>query len=124
MYELTVDSHFDAAHCIAGYPGTCARLHGHTWRVSVTVAAEHVGDLGMSMDFRDIARRLGDVIGELDHQNLNELPAFADQNPTAENLARHLYDHMRECIDDPGVRVVSVTVAETDKYRVTYRDDR
>ena len=121
MYELTVDTHFDAAHCLRGYEGSCSRVHGHTWTVSVTVAAEEVGELGLSMDFRDIAARLDDEVRELDHRNLNDLPAFADLNPTAENIARYLYDRLTERFDVTAVRVVSVTVGESERYRVTYR---
>ena len=121
MYELTVDTHFDAAHCLRGYEGSCSRVHGHTWNVSVTVAAEEVGELGLSMDFRDIAARLDDEVRELDHRNLNDLPAFADLNPTAENIARYLYDRLTERFDVTAVRVVSVTVGESERYRVTYR---
>jgi 6-pyruvoyltetrahydropterin/6-carboxytetrahydropterin synthase len=121
MYELTVDSHFDAAHCLRGYEGSCSRVHGHTWTASVTVAAEGVGEIGLSMDFRDIAARLDDEVRELDHQNLNDLPAFTDLNPTAENIARYLYDRLDARFDVPDVNVLSVTVGESERYRVTYR---
>ena len=121
MYELTVDTHFDAAHCLRGYEGPCSRVHGHTWTVSVTVAAEDVGELGLSMDFRDIASRLDDEVRELDHRDLNGLPAFTGLNPTAENIARYLYDRLTGRFDVPAVSVVSVTVGESERYRVTYR---
>ena len=120
MFELTVDSHFSAAHYLKGYEGDCARMHGHTWKVSVTVSAAKTDETGMCVDFKDIATHLDAMVDRFDHRNLNELEFFRDMNPTAENLAKLLYEQLCDKIKDAGVSLVSVTVHESDRYRVKY----
>ena len=121
MYELTVDTHFDAAHCLKGYDGECARVHGHTWLVSVTVKAGELDELGLSIDFKDISAVLKDVVGKFDHQMLNELEEFREMNPTSENLARFFYGLLSEKLNKKNVSVLSVTVGESDSKRVVYK---
>ncbi|MFC1573550.1 6-carboxytetrahydropterin synthase QueD [Candidatus Latescibacterota bacterium] len=120
MFELTVDSQFSAAHFLKGYEGDCARMHGHTWKVSVTVSAIKTDETGMCIDFKNIAAHLDAIVDRFDHRNLNELEFFRDKNPTAENLAKLLYEVLSKKIKDDNVSVRSVTVHESDRYRVTY----
>ena len=121
MYELTVDTHFDAAHCLKGYDGECARVHGHTWLVSVTVEAGELDELGLSIDFKDISAVLKDAVEKFDHQMLNELEEFKEMNPTSENLARFFYNLLSEKLNKRNVSVLSITVGESDSKRVMYR---
>ena len=121
MYELSVDTHFDAAHYLKGYDGECARVHGHTWLVSVTVKAGELDELGLSIDFKDISAVLKDAVGKFDHQMLNELEEFREMNPTSENLARFFYGLLSEKLNKKNVSVLSVTVGESDSKRVVYR---
>ncbi|MCE5249275.1 6-carboxytetrahydropterin synthase QueD [bacterium] len=124
MYELTVDSSFSAAHQLREYDGACSRLHGHSWKVSVTVGVHALDALGIGMDFKKIASVLDGIVDRFDHQNLNDLDEFSTVNPTAENLARIIYDRIAGQIETGDVSVLSVTVAESDRYRVTYSRDR
>lgn len=121
MYELNVDGHFDAAHFLRGYPGDCGRMHGHSWKITVTVAAKVLGPLGMALDFKVISRRLEAAVAEFDHRVLNELPSFTEENPTAEIIARLLFERLSRELNDPSAAVTAVTVAESERYRVTYR---
>lgn len=123
MFELSVDSHFAAAHCLRGYVGDCGRLHGHTWGVTVTICARNNPDLGMAIDFKTISARLEEIVSRFDHQTLNDLPEFSTLNPTAENIARLLYEHLSDALDTGNIHVVAVTVAESARYRVTYRPE-
>ena len=91
MYTLTVESHFDAAHALRGYKGKCEKLHGHTWKVRVFFSGEKLGKLGMLEDFKFLKRSLRECLDELDHGNLNELPAFSGVNPTSENVAAFIW---------------------------------
>jgi len=120
MYELSVDAHFAAAHFLRGYDGDCGRLHGHTWGVTVTVGAAVTGSLGMTVDFKEISAKLDEVVSAFDHQALNSLEWFDENNPTAENIAKLLFELLEKEFSS-GIRVLSVTVAESDRYRVTYR---
>ena len=123
MFELSVDSHFAAAHCLRGYEGDCARMHGHTWGVTVTVGARDNPDLGMAIDFKTISARLEEIVSRFDHRTLNDLPEFEERNPTAENIARMIFELLTAALNTGEIRVHSVTVAESARYRVTYRPE-
>ena len=121
MYELTVDSSFSAAHLLEGYNGDCARMHGHTWKVSLTVGAITMDEIGLCIDFKDIARILDEIVDNFDHRILNEIDVLDGCNPTAENLSRIIYDLCVKKMRNSDIEVLSVTVAESERYRVTYR---
>jgi 6-pyruvoyltetrahydropterin/6-carboxytetrahydropterin synthase len=123
MFELSVDSHFAAAHSLRGYKGDCARLHGHTWGVTAHVGAESADEMGICIDFKEVSKALEEISGAFDHQTLNDLDDFSIINPTAENLAKLIYDRLSEKLNSNNITVLSVTVAESDKYRVTYREN-
>jgi len=120
MYELTVKSHFDAAHALRGYPGECRLLHGHTWDVEVTVAGAQLDEIGIVYDFKSLKDDLNGVLAEYDHAYLNEVAPFDQLTPTAENLARVIYERLAETVD-PRVRVTEVAVWESPIAKLTYR---
>jgi len=119
MYELVVESEFSAAHRLRGYQGECEKLHGHNWRVELVVNGRELNSIGVLVDFRDLKRILTEVISELDHQYLNDLEAFREQNPTTENLARVVYRAVAERLP-PGLRVSSVAVWESPRCCARY----
>lgn len=81
--EVTVSYAFDAAHRIRGHPGKCAYLHGHTYRLEVTVSAESLDPLGMVMDFDDLDQVLRKAVLEhWDHATL-----LAQDDPLAAAIA-------------------------------------
>jgi 6-pyruvoyltetrahydropterin/6-carboxytetrahydropterin synthase len=120
MYELSVKSHFDAAHALHGYPGECRELHGHTWDVEVTVSGAKLDGVGIVYDFKDLKADLAGILDSYDHAFLNEVPPFDELNPTAENLARVVFEKLEESVG-PAVDVVSVSVWESPIARITYR---
>ncbi len=120
MYELTVERSFSAAHCIPEHLGKCARLHGHTYRAVITVAGEQIGGQGMLMDFADLKARCDEVVSVLDHQHLNALPEFAEIVPSAEALARFIYEQVRAALSQEPVRVARVSVYESVDACATY----
>lgn len=120
MYELTVKGHFDAAHALHGYPGECRQLHGHTWDIEVTVGGEHLDEVGIVYDFKRLKEDLAAVLEPFDHVCLNDVPPFDALNPTAENLARVIFDALGDRVG-PEVRVVEVAVWESPIARIVYR---
>ena len=122
MYDLTVERQFAAAHRLEGYPGPCARLHGHNYRVLVTFRAPQLDAAGFAADFATLKAVCDQVLAGLDHQYLNDLPAFAGLSPTAERLAEYLYRAVAEAAADLPVQVEAVTVYESDTAAVTYRE--
>ncbi|TDB39877.1 MAG: 6-carboxytetrahydropterin synthase QueD [Actinobacteria bacterium] len=120
MYELSVKDHFDAAHSLRGYPGECAKLHGHTWDIEVTVEGETLDGIEILYDFKQLKADLAAVLEPLDHGFLNEVPPFDVLSPTAENMARVLFDLLEARVGD-AVRIKEVTVWESPVARITYR---
>src|SRR5277367_5050595 len=95
MFEVCVEHTFAAAHALRDYYGKCENLHGHNYRVQVTVRGAELDHAGILVDFSLLKRLLREVTGRLDHQNLNDLPPFDAVNPSAENIARYVYDEIR-----------------------------
>jgi 6-pyruvoyltetrahydropterin/6-carboxytetrahydropterin synthase len=121
VYELTVEREFSAAHLMRGYNGACARLHGHNYRVLLSVQGEDLDECGMLVDFAELKSTFGEIIAELDHRNLNEIPPFDEINPSSEHLARYIYQRAGDAIAGE-VRVTSVTIHESPTSSVTYRE--
>ena len=121
MYTVSIEKSFSAAHFIQDYPGACARLHGHNYKLVITVEADKLDDLGMAIDFHELKNITNNVVEMLDHQNLNELDFFSHQNPTAENISRFVYFRLQE--DLPAyIRLKEVTVVESEGCTVKYTE--
>lgn len=124
MYELSVKSEFEAAHFIKNYPGKCARLHGHNWIVEAVAQGSQLNELGILIDFKIFKSELNKILDELDHQFLNELKMFATKNPTAENIAKEIFDKLSVSeIFTGGTKLTAVKVYESPKSCVTYYPD-
>lgn len=123
MYEIEVKQAFEAAHFIRGYVGKCARLHGHNWEVVAVVHGEQLDKLGMLIDFKVLKAELKKVLDEFDHQFLNELETFTEENPTAENLARIIYKRLALSeIFSGSTKLYAVKVQESSNSCVTYHE--
>lgn len=130
MYRLTTEHSFDAAHFLAGYKGKCRNIHGHRWRVVVTVAAEKLKtdnqNREMLVDFSDLKNDLKKILSTLDHALIIEKGSLKEKTvealeeeefklvtvpfrPTAENFSRYFYEEMSGI----GYPVESVSVYET-----------
>lgn len=137
MYYLTAEASFDSAHFLFGHQGKCSNLHGHRWRIIAKIAGETLQDSadksGMLMDFSDFKRELHALADSLDHALLVErgtlrlatMDALEAEGfeiitlpfrPTAENLAKYLYDCMKEL----SFPIQSMTVYETPDNCATY----
>jgi 6-pyruvoyltetrahydropterin/6-carboxytetrahydropterin synthase len=114
-----VETDFAAAHRLREYDGNCERLHGHNWKVDVVLRGQALDGLGMVIDFRDAKRLIHEVLADFDHTCLNDLEAFATQNPTTENLARTIYEALAAKLPD-GVSVAKVTAWESEHCGVSY----
>ena len=123
MYEVYVDESFAAAHNLRGYKGKCEDLHGHNYKVRVTLAGPELDAVGLLYDFVHLKQVIHAVIRSLDHKYLNEMKPFDVLNPSAENIARYIYDETaRQLRDAPnGANVSSITVWETEVTAATYR---
>lgn len=131
MYTVTRELSFSYGHRLLRYEGKCARLHGHNGRLSVTLAAPTLDEVGMVVDFIDIKKALAQWVDEtLDHRmilhrddpavgplrDLGEPLQVVDFNPTAENIARFVHEHLQSV----GMPVVRVALQETENCSATY----
>jgi 6-pyruvoyltetrahydropterin/6-carboxytetrahydropterin synthase len=122
MYEVSVEHTFAAAHALRGYGGACENVHGHNFRVRVTIAGEGLNETGFLVDFAQVISLMRGVAGRLDHQFLNEVAPFDERNPTAENIAEFFHAEISRGLTQ-AVRVREVTVWECDAMSATYRPD-
>lgn len=110
MYYVKKRMEISGAHYLhLTYDSKCENLHGHNWIVTVYCKSETLNADGMVTDFTHIKK---DIHGKLDHQNLNELFDF---NPTAENIAKWVCDHVENCY--------KVEVQESEGNVATYEKD-
>lgn len=124
MFEIKVSAEFEAAHRVAGYPGKCDRLHGHSWVVEASVIGSKLDNLGMLVDFKLVKGRLRELLEILDHRMLNELPAFENINPTAENIAQYVYNEMKKAeFFNDNAKLKYIQVWESPKSSVIYTED-
>ncbi|HXD85928.1 MAG TPA: 6-carboxytetrahydropterin synthase [Urbifossiella sp.] len=132
MFRVTKEIHFCYGHRLLDYAGKCRHLHGHNGKAVVTVEAPALDPLGMVVDFSEIKRVLGKWIDDaLDHRMLlhrddpilpdlrqrGELFVELDVNPTAENIAKMIFDYAVS----HGLPVIEVTLWETENSFATYR---
>ena len=126
MYTLRVEGAFEAAHRVVDYPGKCDRLHGHNWVVEAAFRGTQLDELGMLIDFKIAKKALAAVLDDYYHYYLNDIPPFSEGlNPTAENLARIIYERLaaREELAGTGAELAALTVWESPKSSVTYTKD-
>lgn len=137
MYQLTTELSFDSAHFLAGYDGKCGNLHGHRWRVLLTVQSETLREdqqqKGMCVDFAELKKDLRTELDALDHVLIIEQGSLRESTmkalqeekfqvvempfrPTAENFARYFY----ELFTLKGYPVAKVEVYETPNNSAVY----
>ncbi len=120
MYRLAITSSFAAAHNLMNYQGDCENLHGHNWKVDVTVTARELDKAGLGIDFKLLKKETKELLQTLDHKYLNELAPFKGLSPSSELIARHLYEQLSVRLNSDTVQVQEVTVWESDVARATY----
>ncbi len=121
MFEVSVEYTFAAGHALRGYKGKCENVHGHNYKVQLTVGGEQLNSTGLLIDFVEVRTSIKELVERLDHRFLNDLPPFDKLNPSAENIAKYFYDELERQIRDRGLQVQAITVWETDTTSATYR---
>ena len=131
MYRVSKSVSFCYGHRLINYQGKCQHLHGHNARAVITLESTHLDERGMVEDFSDVKRLVWEWLdSEIDHtlllhkddpvlpvlQGAGERVRAVDHNPTAENIARMIYDF----VANTGYPVVDVTVWETETSRASY----
>jgi 6-pyruvoyltetrahydropterin/6-carboxytetrahydropterin synthase len=115
MYQICKTFSFDAAHYLRGYNGNCARLHGHRWEVAVCLEGESLDAIGLLFDFKDLKAITQRATNNYDHNVLNEISPYDEVNPSSENLARTIYQVIRDEMrtTSPAIHLAFVQVWES-----------
>ena len=121
MFEVSVEYSFAAGHALRGYKGKCENVHGHNYKVRVTVGGKKLNSIGLLIDFSDLRAAVKGLVERFDHHFLNDVEPFTETNPSAENLACYLGTELQRTIRDQGLSVSNVTVWETDTTSASYR---
>lgn len=123
MFEVSVEQTFAAGHALRNYKGSCENVHGHNFRVRVTLEGEKLDDTGLLVDFLDVKKSMGEIIARLDHVFLNEISPFDVRNPSAENIAEYFHQELsRRMTENPvSVHIREVRIWETDIQSAAYR---
>lgn len=121
MFEVRVEKTIACAHRLFGYDGPCESLHGHNYRIEVAYVGQELDQFGMLIDFGDIKTAFHAVLEPLDHAYLNDLPAFCDVSPSAENIAAYVFRELKRTPFDRA-SLDRVAVWETPTQVAVYRD--
>jgi 6-pyruvoyltetrahydropterin/6-carboxytetrahydropterin synthase len=123
MFEVSVEETFSAGHALRGYRGKCENVHGHNYRVQVTLQGPQLDGIGLLVDFTQLKEVMRGIIRKLDHQFINDLEPFREVNPSAENMAKYFYDEVIGQLGGlpTGAHVHEVVIWETDTSMARYR---
>ena len=120
MYDVTVKTGFAAAHQLRLYDGKYENLHGHNWTAQVTVEADELDPIGVGIDFVELKAMVEKNLSELDYHNINEVPPFDEQNPSAENIAHWLFLKLKVEVNSNSTRVKRVEICEMEGCGASY----
>lgn len=120
MYYVSAVQHFSAAHSLREYQGKCENLHGHNYKVEVELKGMALSKSGMVVDFTDLRAALDKILSRLDHTHLNDIKPFDKINPTAENIAKLIYEEMLLKFNTQKVKVHHVIVWESEGCKAAY----
>lgn len=107
-FTAIVSGEFSAAHKIPNYPGNCCNVHGHNWKVIVAIAKDNLDELGLSVDLRLVKKHLRDTLKLLDHTDLNSNPFLQNIPPTAENIAKFIFEQMADFFPAAKMRYIDI----------------
>ena len=123
MYEISIRTHFSAAHRLVGHQGVCANFHGHNWEIEIFIKGASLDAIGILVDFKAVKEAVQDLLVGLDHADLNQHPVFASQNPTSENIARYLFEELGRHLNTGRYRISKVRVSEGPTSTATYWEE-
>jgi 6-pyruvoyltetrahydropterin/6-carboxytetrahydropterin synthase len=124
MYKIQVEGKFESAHRLKEYKGKCENLHGHNWKVRVTCGSHDLDEIGIVYDFRKLKDDLKEITSQLDHVYLNDLEILDGINPTSENIAKFIYDAMKQKLAAvQRIKMQEVALWETDGSCALYSEE-
>ena len=120
MFEIKVTKTFRASHALRNYKGSTEDPHEHLWRCEATVSSETLDEAGCAADFVEVGKLLSEAISPITRKEIHETPLFTNVSPSAENVARYLYDSLAKNLNDERKRVSRITVWEDENHCASY----
>lgn len=120
MYEIGTVSHFEAAHRLTGDFGPGTNLHGHTYRLEVTLRGERLDDQNALFDLGQLDERIAVVVAQLHMKNLDDVPGLAGSNTTAEGVARYVWYSLADGLNNHGFASLSIRLWESPRVFAGY----
>ena len=123
MYQIAVERHFDAAHFLRNYGGKCENLHGHSFKIVISLNVTKLNDIGLAYDFVILKRQLDEVLSRFDHTCLNDVPPFNKINPSSENIAATIFAELQPKLASASAVLAKVEVWESPQSQAIYTPD-
>ena len=120
LYEVKIITGFAAAHNLRNFKGKCENLHGHNWKIEVVLRGQRLDDCDLLIDFAEVKAETNRILDELDHNYLNDIPFFQENNPSSENIARYIFEKLTSKFENKGISVYSVSAWESENACATY----
>lgn len=108
---------FSAAHKIDDYffngeNGKCSNIHGHNWKLIITIKGSKLDSCGMLLDFAKAKKIARQIAADLDHKFLNELGFFAKKPPSTENVCLYFYQELADKLNTQDIKISKLTLWE------------
>lgn len=122
MYYITISTDFNAAHHLRNYKGKCESLHGHNWKVDVTVCSKKPDKTGLVIDFTVLKKEVNQILEGLDHKYLNNIKPFNKINPTSENIAHFIFTKIKPICSKKNIKLLKISIWETPTSCAAYKE--
>ena len=111
MYTISVETRFRASHQLTLPDGSKESAHRHNWSVTADVSSDSLNDTGVVIDFHQLKEIIDNIVAEFDNKSLGKIDYFQRNNPSAENVAKYIYEKTRAKLPK-GVTLQNIKVFE------------
>ena len=111
MFTISAERHFQASHQLIMPDGSKEPVHSHDWVVTANLNSEKLNNMGVVMDFRALQAMIDKTVAAFDNTALESISYFQQNNPSAENVAKYIYEKLRIELPD-GVKLLNIRVVE------------
>ena len=111
LFTICVETHFHASHRLRFPDGSKESAHDHDWQVTAQVSSGRLNPMGIVMNFVKLKAMLDEIVCDFNHTALDTIDCFQQNNPSAENVAKYVYEKLQAKLPK-GVRLRSIRVVE------------
>ena len=121
MFTISVERHFHASHQLIMPDGSKEPVHSHDWMVTADLSSEKLNNMGIVMDFRTLKTMIDKTIAEFHNKALESISYFQQNNPSAENVAKYVYEKLRIELPE-GVKLLNIRIVEEPGCSAAFRE--